>query len=405
LKFQLNNPSFYITFAAFKNQILFSKEKETNMKKAITLIVSILYFTGLIAQKTTVGGLTYTTIIFPKQQIFNSDNIITTFYSPMEENAKKIVLDLRKSFDPTNTTPVEFDKLYMDVINIKYDKIISKDKFVVSFTTTDFIIEDSLRFDPRDESLDLSMPIYTYSYKSTLSVADKDGVILFEEDISNLQSSVFTIKEFYINTLSSERVPQKNQTDEEFLKSIDRILNRFLSNEKGKALLRDLEEVKRVLIDNFSYNNDARYFMSIYGAKGKYDYDSINLCQEKAKTVIKNIDAYNEEKRTSYEQIHNVLTECIRIWEKEAATANFEDKKARINKDIYIALQFNIAHSYIILGDIDKAKEAYEKANKLIERTFMVGTASLQEQLLKIAEVLKLYSSFESGRVKVIEKK
>lgn len=51
------------------------------------------------------------------------------------------------------------------------------------------------------------------------------------------------------------------------------------------------------------------------------------------------------------------LRKAVAVWEKEVATANPDDKKARINENIQQALWINLAKAHFFLEDWDKANE------------------------------------------------
>lgn len=105
-------------------------------------------------------------------------------------------------------------------------------------------------------------------------------------------------------------------------------------------------------VNSVSLNYVSQEF-DVYSAKGKdFDYSELETAFEKAIEAYESIanEGYNDKNLA-------ILKEAIAVWEKELATADLEDKKARINKEIAKGLEENCARGYFHVLDYDNAKK------------------------------------------------
>lgn len=112
------------------------------------------------------------------------------------------------------------------------------------------------------------------------------------------------------------------------------------------------KEAYEKAVDNVSINYVYEEF-EVYGAKGKdFDYTELDAAFDKAISAYELIgeEGYNEKNL-------GMLKEAIIIWEKELATVDLEDKKARINKEIAKGLEENCARAYFHMLDFENAKK------------------------------------------------
>lgn len=93
----------------------------------------------------------------------------------------------------------------------------------------------------------------------------------------------------------------------------------------------------------------------------KFTYDEINACFDKFKRIAK----IQEEGDLMTEEIDQLCQEIIEVMSKELTTADLEDKKARVNKEVAAALHYNTAMAYFTLELYDKALNQFIQAKTL----------------------------------------
>jgi hypothetical protein len=253
--------------------------------------------------------------------------------------------------------------------------------------------------------LSIDKPISLYHYSPRLTVISKDGKIYLDTLTTVIEKQYFTVMTAFNNDifedykakrytqlteeysaayeklveLYKKTNPEKYESEllklnETHYQNVVNIFNEILMRKINGLFVPDLIKARDILIKLFSTIGD-RIAMPIYSAKNKYDYTEINICQINARDIIDRKDK-GAKKWCTYEELKDTLTRCINVWEKECTLVDFEDSKARINKDVYIGLQFNIMNAYILIGDFEKAKNAYAEANKYIEKKLMAVQGS-----------------------------
>jgi len=185
-------------------------------------------------------------------------------------------------------------------------------------------------------------------------------------------------KEFEVNVLSYRRI-----TGYKIYDSSNNIIAEGMVPESDKwstetLALSVLPKEKKIIVDNLiqksAENNlvNAKNFIEekygypvkrrgvyFYYAKGKeFDYSDIEKSYEKMKSIF-------EDRDVSIASNINELKDLISIWEKEIQTADYTNKKARINQEIAVGLYFNIIECSIWLKDFNKFSSTIDELNKL----------------------------------------
>lgn len=115
-----------------------------------------------------------------------------------------------------------------------------------------------------------------------------------------------------------------------------------------------------VAVNSVSMNYVEQEF-AVFTAKGKaFDYADLDGAFEKAITAYEGIakNGYNDKDFV-------LLKEAIVVWEKELATVDLENKKARINKKVAKGLEENCTRAYFHVMDYDNAKKHAKAFDKL----------------------------------------
>jgi len=140
-------------------------------------------------------------------------------------------------------------------------------------------------------------------------------------------------------------------------------------------------------VNNVSMSYVAQEF-EVFTAKGKaFDYADLDAAFEKAMSAYESIgkNGYNEKDFAK-------LKEAIVVWEKELATTDLENKKARINKKIAKGLEENCTRAYFHVMDYENAKKHAKAYDKLFGN--MSTTRSQNFEL--VAKRIRLQSTAAS---------
>jgi hypothetical protein len=114
--------------------------------------------------------------------------------------------------------------------------------------------------------------------------------------------------------------------------------------------------------------------IEVYSAKGKdFDYAELDGAFDKAMAAYESIGK-NGVNTKDFE----ALKEAIMVWEKELATMDTEDSKARINKSIGKGLHENCAYAYAEILDFDNAKKHAAAFDKLFGNTSTPRTQNFE---------------------------
>jgi hypothetical protein len=125
--------------------------------------------------------------------------------------------------------------------------------------------------------------------------------------------------------------------------------------------------------------------VDVYAAKGKnYDYAALDEAFTKALSAYEGID-----KNGPNEADFKTLKECIAIWEKELESADLEDKKARITKDIAKGLRENCAMAYMFMYDFDQAIK-HSREYKVLWGNYSNNRSTKFDELVKTMEMQKI---------------
>ncbi|MBN1183942.1 MAG: hypothetical protein JXB49_16740 [Bacteroidales bacterium] len=100
--------------------------------------------------------------------------------------------------------------------------------------------------------------------------------------------------------------------------------------------------------------SDKEEKFSVYSGKGKEDYTDLDNVATKFSQAVEKYNSKN------FSDADVLFTECINDWKKILEQKDFNNKKARINKDIAVGIYFDIAQSYLLMKKFDEAKKTLE---------------------------------------------
>jgi len=115
---------------------------------------------------------------------------------------------------------------------------------------------------------------------------------------------------------------------------------------KRAAYLLKIANSNTTINENIFFKEVTDKFKFGTGKSSKFDYSALTTTLEKVLNAFKNES-----------EILNTLEEANILWEKEIATANLGDKKARINRKIATSIYGNLSLSNMYLNNYEKAKE------------------------------------------------
>ena len=271
----------------------------------------------------------------------------------------------------------------------RFSYAVENPNLTIQITTSNFTI-DSIT--PADISkMNMLDIIAKVSFNSTIKVFTSQKVYL--DTIITLPEKARIIKKAYLlSNLPSKIAFHKENLSQEVKKAL---LEEYIFAVRRNYLISNLENVSKIVNDYFSKRTlYLRAFIS--GGKGKEDYTELNdLNEDISKKFIK-LDALSDKNKTPADVMNTSLDKAIEIWNKELATANPSDEKARINKKIMDGLNMNLALAYIYKRDIKKSFYYLDQVPESIpveEGTWssvMYGTFKDKAlQLRKILDMLK----------------
>lgn len=187
-----------------------------------------------------------------------------------------------------------------------------------------------------------------------------EGGVTFVIHVSKMEFQDNGGKTFYkqptvLKVLNGSQLLQEKTVDGEFQfltnsasNSID--LDRYEKTNVNKIMV----EIEKYINNEFGYIPMATQITIAYPKNNRREYDAL----EKAK--IKAISAYRKlnEQATlqTWERVRAELAEVQKIWRSELAKADYQEKKARINKDIAKMIFFNLLRVEISLKNKDRAE-------------------------------------------------
>jgi photosystem II stability/assembly factor-like uncharacterized protein len=114
----------------------------------------------------------------------------------------------------------------------------------------------------------------------------------------------------------------------------------------------------RMKLENLGFVVESRRKVNIYSGKGrKLDYSDLDKAQTEAKKALETLN---------YKQITKIeskeLDAAEKIWESYAAQADFENKKAKVNKKVAEGVYNNLITSALYRNNPSRAMDYYQKA-------------------------------------------
>ncbi|MGA0435151.1 MAG: hypothetical protein ACO3MV_05735 [Flavobacteriales bacterium] len=136
-----------------------------------------------------------------------------------------------------------------------------------------------------------------------------------------------------------------------------------LSVEAGMAV------INSILNDRYCVSKKIRP-MTVYHAKTtkKVDYTDLNNAATDMTMAMEKYLSQPEEAKAGIQQ-------CMKVWESALATADFDDKKARIDAKMAGLLYINLINANIWLENYDKVDTLFDEMRKLPTKKGAEGTA------------------------------
>lgn len=127
------------------------------------------------------------------------------------------------------------------------------------------------------------------------------------------------------------------------------------TNLRTSLLNTNVNNLKNTLEDLYSYGKNTNYteFVAVKKFK-KFEYPDLDLALEKVKAGIEEI---SEDDIVFNEKFTANMEEAIVIWEKALEESDPENKKTRINEKVTEAIYNNLALTYVLMSDFEKADE------------------------------------------------
>lgn len=180
---------------------------------------------------------------------------------------------------------------------------------------------------------------FSYRHPMAVQVLAPDG-----KEILNLTPQELNNYKIY-KTAESETPPSVNQ-------------ELLIKTYEEKILQDNLHFINKIVNDRFGFASVNRKATLQY-VKSKDDtYDDLLQALNEAESGLKTLisDASSAKPK---------ITSAIQTWEKALTESDPGNKKARIDKDVTIAVCFNLLEGYFALGDVAHAETLINKLNTL----------------------------------------
>lgn len=202
--------------------------------------------------------------------------------------------------------------------------------------------------------------------------------------ISNQSGDVLLIKEYNKKGWDTFGYDSTGLTG--FLKKedLDVAYNKSdLAKIKKTAYLEKIAKSNTIINENIFFKEVTDQFKFGTGKDNKFDYSALTTTLEKV------LDAFKNES-----EILSTLEEANILWEKEIATVNLGDKKARINRKIATSIYGNLALSNMYLNNFEKAneysKEYVRLANMAIDQSISERARAVYYLIKKREKTFKI---------------
>lgn len=190
-----------------------------------------------------------------------------------------------------------------------------------------------------------------YSYRHTMSVRVSlpDGTELFNLTPQELNN--------YTTYKSNQTTTSQSINEEQLVK---------LTEEK--ILQTNLSFIYNLVNDRIGFKKTARSCELAYVKDKNGVYEDLTLAFNEASSGLKLLV---DDSKTATEK----LDAAAKLWSDALTESNLVDKKARIDKDVTLAIYFNLLELYFASGDVDNAKSIMDKMSTL--------SLSNQERIVK----------------------
>ncbi len=178
---------------------------------------------------------------------------------------------------------------------------------------------------------------FTYRHAMSVKVSDASG-----HEILNVTPQELNNYKTYKST-ESEIPPQINS--QQLVKSFEE-----------KILQENLKFINNLLNDQFGYKRTERK-TELYYVKSKGDeYKGLLVAFNEASSGLKTLIDDAQPARTK-------ITSALQAWNAALQQSDVKDKKARIDKDVTIALCFNLLEAFFAMGNAENADKIFTMLN------------------------------------------
>ena len=202
----------------------------------------------------------------------------------------------------------------------------------------------------------------SYKYYRTMKYRQPVRVTLQLPDGSIAIDEVLTSSEDF-TTYTSDKYTSKSALNKAWNQTS---VNNRLSQRSVEA---GCIAINSILNDRFCFSKKTRP-MTIYHAKTKkkVDYTDLNNAALDMKMAM---EKYIDRPEEAAEGIRA----CVEVWERVLAEADFENKKARINRKMAGLLYLNLINANIWLEDYDRVDALFDEMRRLDTKKSAEGTA------------------------------
>jgi hypothetical protein len=180
-----------------------------------------------------------------------------------------------------------------------------------------------------------------FSYRHPMSVK---LVLPGGKELMNLTPQQLNAYKIY-KSAETEAIPQVNS-------------EMMIKTNEEKILQDNLKFINDLVNDQFGFGKTQRTAVIYYVKEKGNDYSDMTTALNDASSGFNLFDKDNETARAK-------LLSAISTWNKMLKESNPSDKKARVDKDVTIAICFNLLEAYCALGDANAGGDVLQTLNGL----------------------------------------
>lgn len=367
------------------------------MKKTLLLLILMVSFIQLHAQKRTTESAFYHLIIEPPQQVDENSRrykpVLETPLNTLTDYAREQALvgidekdevEQRKALQKARKASLP--RMANNLLSFREPQFVAvKDKqdFTVKLTTSELHIS---YIAPNIAKLKNNEDIAArYSFLATLEITDKDGKVLLKEEVNRpaeeqviTKGILFFEPKYFLKMKMYARNEKKKR----------KFLNQLFEKYERDILVESMERARALMNEEFCTGHYT-VLLDISAAKKKFDYSQLEQVQEQVSEALEFMASSRKKKHITNEQVGERMQKAVKIWQQELAQLEATNKEARINDKIADGLRVNLSIAHIWFKEFDKAMEYLDQVEDSKPENGLGSVQSFKDKAQKLRKTLE----------------